>query len=305
MPVIIPNKLPAKDILKEENIFTIELNKALHQDIRALKIVLLNLMPVKEETETQLLRLLTNSPLQIELDSIHPVSHASKNTSKEHLAHFYKSFDDIKNNKYDGLIITGAPVEHLQFEQVDYWDEVKTVMDWSLTNVTSVLFICWAAQAGLYHFYKIPKQPLSKKLSGVYYHKILNTKSPIVRGFDDVFPMPHSRYTANLKEEICSCKELELIAESNEAGTAIIVSDNCRHIFVTGHAEYAQDTLKKEYLRDVSRGIEIDPPVNYFKDENVELNPLVTWRSHANLLFQNWLNYYVYQITPYEFIITK
>lgn len=302
MPVIIPNNLPAKEILKEENIFTIEYNNAVKQDIRALKILIMNLMPLKIDTETDLLRLLTNSPLQIEIELIHPSNHESKNTPKEHLEYFYKSFNDVKQNKYDGLIITGAPVEHLEFEAVDYWDEVKDVMEWSKTNVTSVLFICWAAQAGLYHFYGLNKQELNKKMFGNFAHKINNKKSQIVRGFDDTFYAPHSRYTAIKADDINKNSQLEIISESEEAGVYIITSKNLKHVFVTGHSEYGSDTLKKEYERDLKKGINIQIPFNYFANDNPEKKPNVNWRSHANLLFQNWLNYYVYQITPFELI---
>ena len=300
MPVIIPNNLPAKEILKEENIFTIEYNNAVKQDIRALKILIMNLMPLKIDTETDLLRLLTNSPLQIEIELIHPSNHESKNTPKEHLEYFYKSFNDVKQNKYDGLIITGAPVEHLDFEEVDYWSEVKEVMEWSKHNVTSVLFICWAAQAGLYHFYGVNKQELNKKMFGNFAHKINNKKSQIVRGFDDTFYAPHSRYTAIKADDINKISELEIISESNEAGIYIVTSKNLKHVFVTGHSEYDSDTLKKEYERDLAKGVNIQIPLNYFPNDNPENKPNVNWRGHANLLFQNWLNYYVYQITPFE-----
>ncbi|OFX18634.1 MAG: homoserine O-succinyltransferase [Bacteroidetes bacterium GWA2_31_9] len=300
MPVIIPNNLPAKEILKEENIFTIEYNNAVKQDIRALKILIMNLMPLKIDTETDLLRLLTNSALQIEIELIHPSNHESKNTPKEHLEYFYKSFNDVKQNKYDGLIITGAPVEHLEFESVDYWNEVKDVMEWSKTNVTSVLFICWAAQAGLYHFYRVNKQELNKKMFGNFAHKINNKKSQIVRGFDDTFYAPHSRYTAIKADDINKISELEIISESNEAGIYIVTSKNLKHVFVTGHSEYGVNTLKNEYERDLKKGIGIQIPANYFPENNPEKQPFVNWKSHANLLFQNWLNYYVYQITPFE-----
>ena len=300
MPVIIPNNLPAKEILKEENIFTIEYNNAVKQDIRALKILIMNLMPLKIDTETDLLRLLTNSALQIEIELIHPSNHEAKNTPKEHLEYFYKSFNDVKQNKYDGLIITGAPVEHLEFESVDYWNEVKDVMEWSKTNVTSVLFICWAAQAGLYHFYRVNKQELNKKMFGNFAHKINNKKSQIVRGFDDTFYAPHSRYTAIKADDINKISELEIISESNEAGIYIVTSKNLKHVFVTGHSEYGVNTLKNEYERDLKKGIGIQIPANYFPENNPEKQPFVNWKSHANLLFQNWLNYYVYQITPFE-----
>lgn len=300
MPVIVPNNLPAINILKEENIFVMETSKAVQQDIRALKIVILNIMPLKITTETQILRLLTNSPLQIEVDFIHISSHLSRNTPQSHLDYFYKSFKDIRINKYDGMIITGAPVEMLAFEKVDYWDELKEIMDWTVHNVTSTLFICWAAQAALYHFYGVCKYLLAEKVFGNYIHNINNKKSHIVNGFDDYFIAPHSRHSEVRREEILAVSELELVSESEEAGVYIVTSRDYKKVFVTGHSEYDQTTLKEEYERDMKKGLKISLPRNYFPDDNPEMRPLVSWRSHAMLLFQNWLNYYVYQITPYN-----
>ena len=299
MPVIVPNKLPAINILKEENIFIIEDNRAISQDIRPLRIVILNIMPLKIATESQILRLLTNSPLQITVDFIHFKNHLSKNTPQSHLNYFYKTFEDIKNSKYDGLIITGAPVEQLEFEDVDYWEEMKEIMEWSAHNVTSSLFICWAAQAALFHFYRIGKYTLEDKVFGNYCHIINNNKSPIVRGFDDNFIAPHSRHTEVKRKDILKVKELELISESPEAGVYIVTSKNLKRVMVTGHSEYDQTTLKEEYDRDLSNGLKIKLPKNYFPKDNPDRKPLLSWRSHATLLFQNWLNYYVYQITPF------
>jgi homoserine O-succinyltransferase/O-acetyltransferase len=300
MPINVPDKLPAIEVLKEENIFVMAESAATHQDIRPLKIAILNLMPVKQTTETQLIRMLSNNPLQIEIELIHISSHVSKNTSEEHLEAFYKGFEEIKHQKFDGMIITGAPIEHLEFEDVTYWDEIKEIMDWSTHHVTSTLFICWAAQAGLYHFYKIPKYKLGEKMFGVFSHKVLNSKLPLVRGFDDIFMAPHSRYTEIRRNDIEKINDLEIVAESKEAGVHIAMSKEGRRIFVTGHFEYDPHTLKTEYIRDVNKGLKIDLPKNYFKENNPEKAPLVTWRSHANLFYSNWLNYYVYQITPFN-----
>lgn len=300
MPIKIPSNLPANNILNGENIFCITEKRALTQDIRPLKIALLNIMPTKIVTETQLIRLLGNTPLQVELDFIRPSTHTSKNTSEEHINNFYKSFEDIKNSKYDGMIITGAPVELLEFEDVDYWDELKEIMEWTKTNVTSTFHICWAALAGLYYHYGIPKMSMDKKLFGVFEHTVLRKKSMLVRGFDDVFFAPHSRYST--VETSCIRKEpaLQLISESKDAGAYIIASKDKKQIFVTGHSEYDSDTLKLEYERDINLGKDIHIPFNYFQDDNPSKNPVVKWRSHANLLFYNWLNYYVYQTTPYD-----
>ncbi len=300
MPIKIPADLPANSILSDENIFCITEKRALKQDIRPLKIALLNIMPTKIVTETQLIRLLGNTPLQIEIDFIYTSTYRSKNTSAEHLNNFYKTFDQIKNSKYDGMIITGAPVELMKFEDVDYWDELKEIMEWTKTNVTSTFHICWAALAGMYYHYGIEKRELPKKLSGVYEHKVLRKKSMLVRGFDDVFFAPHSRYSTVDISDVKACPSLSLVAESQEAGAYIITSKDKKQIFVTGHSEYDRDTLKLEYERDVSLGLDIDIPANYFKDNNPSKTPVVRWRSHANLLFYNWLNYHVYQTTPYD-----
>ncbi len=300
MPINVPDNLPAIEILKEENIFIIQQSRALHQDIRAMRIALLNIMPVKQTTETHILRLLSNTPLQIEMDLIYPKTHKPKNTPVEYLRTFYKTFDEIRKYKYDGIIITGAPVEHLDFEEVDYWDELKQIMDWSVHNVTSSLFICWAAQAGLYHFFGIPKYPLDKKMFGVFNHKVNNRKVPLVRGFDDTFLAPHSRHTEIRASDIKKIKKLEIVTESDEAGVYIVARKDGRQIFITGHSEYDPYTLKAEYERDLKKGLDIQVPANYFLNDDTSSNPVVKWRSHANLLFTNWLNYYVYQKTPYN-----
>lgn len=300
MPIKIPDSLPATKQLRNENIFVMSEKKAMHQDIRPLKIAIVNLMPTKITTETQLLRLLSNSPLQVEIDLIHMASHKSKNTSDSHLKSFYKYFSDIKNSKYDGMIITGAPVENFDFEEVDYWDELQEIMEWSKTHVTSTFHICWAAQAGLYYHYGIPKYSLPQKCSGVYKHKVKRSTAKIVRGFDTEFYAPHSRHTEVRAEDIKKVKELEILAESEEAGVYIIFSKGGRQIFVTGHSEYDATTLADEYKRDVDKGLNPNIPENYFQDDNPKKQPIVRWRSHANLLFSNWLNYFVYQITPYD-----
>jgi homoserine O-succinyltransferase len=300
MPINIPDNLPAASILRDEHIFVMNETNAVHQDIRALKILLLNIMPVKQTTETHILRLLSNTPLQIEIDFLYPETHIPKNTPIEHLKTFYKTFREIKNNKYDGMIITGAPVEQLPFEEVTYWPELVEIMDWTTHNVTSTMFICWAAQAGLYHFYGIPKYMLPEKMFGVFYHKVLNKKIPLVRGFDDIFLAPHSRHTEIRKDDILKVREVELISESTKSGVYIVVSRDTRRIFVTGHSEYDPDTLKTEYFRDLKKGLNIRIPENYFPDDDPSKPPSVRWRSHANLLFTNWLNYYVYQVTPYD-----
>ena len=300
MPIKIPNSLPATQILDEENIFVMTEFRALTQDIRPLKIAILNLMPTKIVTETQLLRLLGNSPLQVEIDLLQTSSHVSKNTSPEHLISFYKTFDEVKGKKFDGLIITGAPVEMMDFEDVDYWDELVDIMEWSKKNVFSTLHICWGAQAALHYHFGIPKYPLSKKMFGLYRHKVLNNKSYLLRGFDDEFFAPHSRHTEVRRADIEKLKMIEILAESDEAGVFIASCDAGRQIFVMGHAEYDYDTLSKEYFRDKDKGLEIDIPVNYFPDNDPNQKPKVLWRSHANLLFSNWLNYYVYQTTPYD-----
>lgn len=300
MPIIIPENLPAAKLLTEENIFVMHENRALHQDIRPLKIAILNLMPTKIQTENQLLRLLGNTPLQVNIKLLHVEEHKSKNTSEEHLESFYYPFKDVKEERFDGMIITGAPIEHLDFEDVDYWNELKEIMDFSKTNVTSTLHICWAAQAGLYHHFGIPKYHLSKKMFGVFSHKVLNKKVKLLRGFDNEFYAPHSRHTEILRKDIEGVDELEILTESNEAGVYIVTSKDERQIFITGHSEYDPLTLKSEYDRDISRGLEIDIPKNYFLDDNPNEDIIVRWRAHASLLFSNWLNYYVYQETPYQ-----
>lgn len=300
MPIKIPDSLPATKQLRNENIFVMSEKKAMHQDIRPLKIAIVNLMPTKITTETQLLRLLSNSPLQVEIDFITMESHKSKNTSESHLKAFYKNFSDIKGSKYDGMIITGAPVENLDFCEVDYWDELQEIMEWTKTHVTSTFHICWAAQAGLYYHYGVPKYSLPQKCSGVYKHKVKRSTAKIVRGFDSEFYAPHSRYTEVKAEDIKKIKDLEILAESDEAGVYIVFSKGGRQIFVTGHSEYDATTLADEYKRDLEKGINPNIPANYFQDDNPKKQPVVRWRSHANLLFSNWLNYFVYQITPYD-----
>lgn len=300
MPIKIKDGLPAIDILEEENIFVMRESYARRQDMRPLKIAILNLMPLKMKTEVQLLRLLANTSVQVEIDLIHTKTHKSKNTSIEHLNYFYKTFDDIKDKKYDGMIITGAPVETLPFSDVIYWNEIQEIMEWTRKYVTSTLYICWGAQAGLYHHYGIGKKPLKEKMSGVFVHKINNPKVPLVRGFDDNFMAPHSRYTEVTREEILEKDELEIVAESDEAGVYIVISKDKRRIFVTGHSEYDPLTLKEEYFRDIKKGMNPQIPKNYFPDNDPQKDPVVCWRSHAHLLFSNWLNYYVYQATPFD-----
>jgi len=300
MPIKIPNDLPAVKTLADENIFVMTETRAITQDIRPLKILLLNLMPKKIETETQFTRLLGNSPLQVELELIHTGTHKSKNVAEEHLLAFYKTFDEVKDNNYDGFIITGAPVEHLEFEDVEYWDELCEIMEWSKTHVHSTLHICWGAQAGLYYHYGIKKYPLDEKLFGVFHHKVDYKRSILFRGFDDDFLVPQSRHTTVLREDIESVPELRILASSDEAGVYAITSKKGKQIFITGHSEYDADTLKGEYLRDLSQGKPIKIPVNYFPLDNPKKPPLVRWRAHANLLFSNWLNYFVYQTTPYD-----
>ena len=300
MPIKIPDKLPAVKILAEENIFVMTQTRAITQDIRPLKLLVLNLMPTKIETETQLSRLLGNTPLQIEMELIHTQSHRSKNVSKEHLFSFYKTFDEIKNLKFDGMIITGAPVEKLNFEQVDYWQELCSIMEWTKTNVHSTFHICWGAQAALYYHYGIDKQQLNKKLFGVYPHTVEHKKSILFRGFDDVFMAPHSRHTTVSRKDIESVPKLKILASSTQAGVFAVKNKSGSQIFVFGHSEYDPDTLKREYLRDKTAGLDISVPENYFPDDDDTKPPLVSWRSHANLLFYNWLNYFVYQTTPYD-----
>lgn len=300
MPIKIPDKLPAAEILKKENIFVMEEGRALQQDIRSLKIVILNLMPTKIETETQILRLLSNNPLQIDIVLLHPESHRSKNTSAEYLRTFYHTFSEVKDKKFDGLIITGAPVELLDFTEVDYWDELKEIMEWSKSNVYSTLHICWGAQAGLYYHYGINKLALGRKISGIYKHYLVRKDASLVRGFDDIFYAPHSRYTEIAREDVLANVPLEILAESKEAGIFIVVSKDERQVFVTGHPEYDRLTLQQEYVRDKNNGLDIELPFNYFPDNNPKNTPVLNWRSHASLLYINWLNYYVYQSTPYN-----
>ncbi|NDV57197.1 homoserine O-succinyltransferase [Bacteroides sp. 519] len=300
MPLNLPDKLPAIELLKEENIFVIDASRATQQDIRPLKIVILNLMPLKITTETDLIRLLSNTPLQLEITFMKIKSHTSKNTPIEHMQAFYTDFDQIKKQKYDGMIITGAPVEQMDFEEVTYWAEMQEIFDWSRTHVTSTLYICWAAQAGLYHHYGIPKYPLEKKMFGIFEHTMTNALIPIFRGFDDVFYVPHSRHTEVRKEDILKNKELTLLSDSTDSGVYMVMARGGREFFVTGHSEYSPNTLDTEYRRDLIKGLPIEIPLNYYKDNDPDKGPLVRWRAHANLLFSNWLNYYVYQETPYN-----
>lgn len=300
MPIKTQSELPAKEILENENIFVMDEYRALHQNIRPLQICILNLMPVKQDTELQLLRALSNTPLQVDVTFLNMKSHISLNTSANHLNKFYVSFDDIRWKKFDGLIITGAPVEHMEYEEVDYWEELVEVMEWSKTNVTSTFHICWGAQAGLYYHYGLQKRLLSQKVFGVFEHKVMNRKVPIVRGFDDYFMAPHSRHTEVSAEDIHNCKELIVLAESEEAGVYLAMAGFGKQFFVMGHSEYDRFTLRDEYLRDLEKGLPIEIPKNYFPDDDPEQKPHLQWRSHSNNLYSNWLNYYVYQITPYE-----
>jgi homoserine O-succinyltransferase len=300
MPIKIQSDLPAKAELEEENIFVMDENRAISQNIRPLEIIVLNLMPIKQDTELQLLRGLSNTPLQIDVTFLQMSSHVSKNTSASHIKKFYQTFEEIKNNNYDGMIITGAPVEKLEFEEVNYWDELITVMEWSKKHVTSTIHICWGAQAGLYYHYGIKKELLPKKLSGVYKHRVMNRKEPLVRGFDDVFMAPHSRYTQASRQQILDNPRLKVLADSDEAGIYIVLGDGGKEIFVMGHPEYDRLTLDQEYKRDIDKGIEPELPVNYYPDDDCNRKPMLSWRSHANNLYTNWLNYYVYQITPYD-----
>lgn len=300
MPIKVQSDLPAKKILEAENIFIMDENRAMQQDIRPLRIAILNLMPLKEATEVHLLRSLSNTPLQVDITFLTTSSYIGKNTAASHLDKFYQTYEDVKHLKFDGLIITGAPVEQLEFEQVDYWNEITEIMEWSKTNVTSTLHICWAAQAGLYYHYGIKKQTLSKKLFGVYQHKVLNRKVPLVRGFDDIFMAPHSRYTTVSKEEIEKNPELMILAESEEAGVFIVLAKDGKQIFVTGHPEYDRMTLGLEYKRDKDKGLDTELPMCYYPDDKDEERPTLMWRAHANAMYTNWLNYYVYQVTPYE-----
>ena len=300
MPIQIPNDLPATGILQQENIFVMTEHRAVTQDIRPLEIVLVNLMPTKVVTETQLSRLLGNTPLQVRLELVHMKSHVAKNVAEDHLLNFYKSFDEIKHRKFDGMVITGAPVENMEFENVDYWQELCQIMEWSKTNVHSTFHICWGAQAGLYYHYGIKKVPLEKKMFGVFEHQADYKRSILLRGFDDTFWVPHSRHTTVLREDIERVQGLKILASSDEAGVYAVMSKEGRQIFITGHSEYDADTLKTEYFRDKNLGLPIDMPKNYFPNNDDTLHPNVRWRSHANLLYSNWLNYFVYQTTPYD-----
>ncbi|MBO6259496.1 MAG: homoserine O-succinyltransferase [Lachnospiraceae bacterium] len=300
MPIRIQSDLPAREQLENENIFVMDETRAIHQDIRPLKVCILNLMPLKEDTELQLLRSFSNTPLQIDLTFLMVKSHIPQNTSVNHLNRFYTSFDEIKDQKFDGMIITGAPVEQMPFEEVDYWDEVCRIMDWTDTNVTSTMYLCWGAQAGLYHYYGIDKVALPEKLFGIYRHKVLHRRTPLVRGFDDEFYAPHSRHTTNRTEDIEACSELTVLAKSDEAGVLLVKSNDDKRIFVMGHPEYDRYTLDKEYKRDIGKGLDIHLPLNYYPDNDPEKKPLLLWRAHANALYSNWLNYYVYQVTPYD-----
>jgi len=300
MPIKIPDNLPATEILSNENIFVMGEKRAYTQDIRPLRIAILNLMPLKSIAETQLLRLLGNSPLQVDIVLLHPETHTSKNTSEEHLANFYNTFDDIKSQKFDGMIITGAPVEQLEFEEWSYWEELKEIMEWTRHNVFSTLHICVGAQAGLYYHYGVPKYPLEAKMFGVFAHTINRKNVPLLRGFDDDFFVPHSRHTEVKREDIEKVDNIEILSESDAAGVYIVSSKDGRLIFVTGHSEYDADTLKSEYDRDIGKGLDIAVPRNYYPNDDPSQPPIVRWRSHANLLFANWLNYHVYQETPYD-----
>ena len=300
MPIKVQSDLPARQILETENIFVMDENRAMHQDIRPLKVLILNNMPVKQDTELQLLRALSNTPLQVDVTFMMTETHVSKNTSSSHLNKFYVTFDEIKDQKFDGMIITGAPVEDISFEEVDYWEETVKILDWADTHVTSIFHICWGAQAGFYHYYGINKRQLPSKLFGVFQHKVLNRKIPLVRGFDDVFLAPHSRHTDTPSEAIKACPELTVLAESEEAGVYLAMAENGHKIFVTGHSEYDRMTLKNEYDRDKGIRDDVNVPVNYFPNDDPNERPLLTWRSHSINLYSNWLNYYVYQMTPYD-----
>jgi len=300
MPIIIPNGLPAAEILEQENIFFMQEGRAATQDIRPLKILIINLMPTKIATETQLARVLANSPLQVELTLLGMDSHYSQNVSQDHLLTFYKVFDDIQYQRFDGMILTGAPVETLPYEQVDYWHELCEIFEYAKTNVYSTMFICWGAQAALYYYYDIPKYPVDKKVFGVFEHKVVRPHNPLVRGFDEIFYAPHSRHTYIKKTDVLARPELRILAESEEAGLHMLSIDNGRQIFVLGHQEYDKDTLANEYFRDKNKGLPIDVPKNYFRNDDPQDEILFRWRAHASLLFSNWLNYYVYQATPYD-----
>lgn len=300
MPIKVHNNLPAKKILEEENIFMMDENRAMCQDIRPLKIVVLNLMPLKEETEVQLMRSLSNTPLQVDITFLNTATYVGTNTAASHLDKFYQTYEDIKTQKFDGMIITGAPVEQMEFEDVDYWNELVNIMEWSKTHVTSTLHVCWGAQAGLYHHYGVKKHVLPEKMFGVYEHKVSHRTCPLVRGFDDYFYAPHSRHTYVDREDIENCPELTILAESDEAGVFIVFAEEGKRIFVMGHPEYDRITLDKEYKRDLEKGLPITLPKNYYPQDDPEQKPKMLWRGHANSLYTNWLNYYVYQVTPFD-----
>lgn len=300
MPLRLPDKLPAIELLKKENIFVMDNSRAITQDIRPLKIVILNLMPLKITTETDLVRLLSNTPLQLDISFMKLKSHTPKNTPIEHMMMFYRDFEEMRKEKFDGMIITGAPVETYDYEEVTYWDEISTIMKWARTHVMSTMYICWAAQAGLYCHYGIPKYPLDKKMFGIFKQRTLEPHLPIFRGFDDVFYMPHSRHTELRREDILKCPDLTLIAESPDSGVSMVMARGGREFYVTGHLEYAPDTLDKEYRRDIGVRSDVGLPVNYYLDDDPSNRPVVTWRAHANLFYHNWLNYYIYQVTPYN-----
>ncbi len=304
MPIKVQGELPAKEILERENIFVMDESLAINQDIRPISIAILNLMPLKEDTELQLLRSLSNTPLQVDVTFVKVHSHESKNTAISHLNKFYVEFSDIRDSRFDGMIITGAPVEQLEFEEVDYWPEMCEIMDWTNEHVTSTIFLCWAAQASLYHFYDLPKRRLDRKMFGLFWHRVMNRKIPLVRGFDDVFLAPHSRHTETPIEEVRKVSEITILAESDEAGLFLAMSDGGRKIFVMGHPEYDRVTLDAEYHRDLEKNLPIEIPRNYYRDDDPENMPLLMWRSHANNLYTNWLNYYVYQATPYDLMGT-
>ena len=304
MPIKTQNELPAKEILEQENIFVMDENRAFHKNIRQLEIAIVNLMPLKEETELQILRSLSNTPLQVNVTFIATSTHESTHTSMSHLNKFYVSFEDIKNQNFDGLIITGAPIELMEYEEVDYWPEICQIMEWSKTHVTSTLHLCWGAQAGLYYHYGIPKHILDEKMFGVFAHRVKNRKIPLVRGFDDIFYAPHSRHTEVRAEDIRKHPELTILAESDQAGVFLVIDGDGSRIFVMGHPEYDRVTLHNEYMRDKNKGLQIEKPVNYYPNDDDTQKPLLQWRSHGNILYSNWLNYYVYQETPYEFINT-
>lgn len=300
MPIRVANDLPAKKIIEEENIFMMDENRAMTQDIRPLEIAILNLMPLKEATEVQMLRSLSNTPLQIHITFLTTESYVGKNTAKSHLDQFYLTFEDVKDKKFDGLIITGAPVENLEYDEVVYWDELCKIMEWSKTNVTSTLHICWGAQAGIYYHFGIKKIPLPEKMFGIFEHKVHNRREPLVRGFDDVFYIPHSRHTTISPEEVRADERLTVLADSEKAGICIAMANNGRQIFVFGHPEYDRMTLDTEYKRDLGKGLDIKMPENYYPNNNPDEKPLLLWRAHCNTMYSNWLNYYVYQVTPYD-----